>query len=713
MPDGRGCIVEREVDHRERAMNHHPSNPSDAAKNEWERREGAPGPLGATWVPAERACNFALYSRHASGVTLLLYGPDDAGTPVATVRLDPLTRKSGRVWHCRVSEADLGGARYYAYRVEGPAEPGNRFDPAKVLLDPYARGVWFPPAFSRLAALGAGGNDGRAALGVLPAPRAAFDWGGDARPRHTSDAVIYEVHVRGFTRRASSGVSARNRGTFAGVVEKIPYLRDLGVTVVELLPVFQFDPQEGNYWGYMTLNFFSPHHIYAAADAPEAALDEFRGMVKALHAAGIEVVLDVVYNHTAEGGATGPTYSFRGIDNGTYYQLTPDLQFYRNDSGTGNDLRCSHPATRRLVMDSLRFWVREAHVDGFRFDLASIFTRNPDGSINTDDPPIIAEISADPELAGVRLIAEPWDGGAYLLGRDFPGITWAQWNGRYRDDVRGFTRSDPGHVPAAIARLYGSDDLFPDRLPDVYHPYQSINFLTCHDGFSLYDLVSYDRKHNEANGHGNTDGTDDNRSWNCGWEGHDGAPAGVLALRRRQVKNFCTLLFLANGTPMILAGDEFMNTQGGNNNPYNQDNETTWLDWSLTEENSDVLRFFREMIAFRKGHPSLCRSRYWREAVRWRGVGPEPDYSYGSRTLALYLDGAAEADDDIYVMANAYWEPLHFEIQHGSPGDWRRVVDTFLPSPQDIADRGSEPTVPGLAYTVEPRSVVVLKRDRR
>jgi isoamylase len=432
--------------------------------------------------------------------------------------------------------------------------------------------------------------------------------------------------------------------------------------------------------------------------------------VKALHQAGIEVILDVVYNHTAEGGPGGPVYSYRGIDNGTYYLLKENRREYRNDTGTGNVLRTAHPAVRKLVLDSLRYWVQEAHVDGFRFDLASIFMRRADGSLDVEDPPIIAEISGDPAFAGVRLIAEAWDPATYQLGRSFPGMSWLQWNDRFRDDVRSWVKSDPGSVPGLMARLYGSDDVFPDTPDDAFHAYQSVNFVTAHDGFCLSDLVSYNEKHNEANGEGNRDGTTNNRSWNCGWEGNAGVPADVLELRKRQVKNFCCLLFLANGTPMLCAGDEFMNTQGGNNNPYNQDNETTWLDWDRLERHQDVFRFFQQMMAFRKRHPSLGRSRFWRGDISWYGTGPDVDMSHGSRTLAFCLHGAAEGDRDIYVMISAYWEPLSFTIQEGSPQEWSRVVDTALPSPDDVLEPGREAPVQSSDYVVGPRSVVVLMR---
>ncbi len=678
---------------------------------DWYRIEGTSHPPGASWIDEEQAYNFSLYSRQAVAVTLLLYGPDDLFNPLARISLDYLKHKSGRIWHCRVPQTQIGGARYYAYSIEGPVPPrsGDRFDAQKILLDPYAHRIFFPPGFSRAAARAAGSNAGKAPLAHLP-HRVPFEWGEDRRPRHTFDTVIYELHVRGFTRRENSGVSEAARGKFAGVIEKIPYLKELGVTAVELLPVFQFDPDEGNYWGYMPLSFFAPHSGYAAAGAQDCAT-EFRAMVKALHEAGIEVILDVVYNHTTEGGEDGPTYSFCGIDNSTYYLLEADMTHYRDDAGTGNVLRSAHPKVRKLILDSMRFWVREMHVDGFRFDLASIFTRRDDGSIDLGEPAVIADISGDEDFAAVRLIAEPWDLRSYELGRSFPGRMWAQWNGAFRDDIRAFVRGDNGKVGALMSRLYGSADFFPDALADTYHPYQSVNLAACHDGFCLYDLVAYNTKHNEANGQNNRDGTDYNVSWNCGWEGDVDVPAEVMELRRQQIKNFCCLLFLSNGTPMFCAGDEFMNTQGGNNNPYNQDNNTTWLNWDLLERNRDMFRFFKSMIAFRKSHPSLGRSRFWREDVKWYGVGRDVDLSETSHTLALCLHGASQQDEDIYVMINAYWENLDFTVQEGQAAQWKRVVDTSLASPFDFAAPGSEPRLASLTYTVKARSIVVLLRS--
>jgi len=424
------------------------------------------------------------------------------------------------------------------------------------------------------------------------------------------------------------------------------------------------------------------------------------------------VILDVVFNHTAKSDEHGPTYSYRGLDNSTYYRLQPDRVHYRDDAGTGNTLNCANRYVRKMIVDSIHFWVNEMHVDGFRFDLASIFTRKEDGSLNLDDPPIIAEISSAPDMNDVRLIAEAWDLGTYQLGRSFPGISWRQWNDRFRDDVRAFIKGDPGTVANMMTRLYGSSDLFPDDVMNAYHAYQSVNFVTCHDGFSLKDLVSYNQKHNEANGESNRDGTDRNLSWNCGWEGDADVPPDVAELRKRQAKNFCCVLCMSNGTPMFRAGDEFMHTARGNNNPYNQDNETTWLDWDLLTTNQDVFRFFKQMIAFRKAHPSLGRSRFWREDVRWYGVAGAPDLSADSHSFAWYLDGASQQDVDVYVMVNAFWQALTFVVQEGQPEHWRRVVDTGRASPDDVCEPGSEPVLHDRRYAVGPRSVVVLLRSR-
>jgi isoamylase len=685
------------------------SVPSAVARATWEQSEGSPLPLGACWMPEEQAFNFAVYAERADSVTLLLYAPPELANPAFVYRFDFLRNKSGRIWHCRIPISDIGKCRYYAYSVSGEDPPGvHGFDPQKVLLDPYAKAVFFPPEFDRRLAIREGSNAGRSPLGVLTGHRTEFDWGQSRPPHHEADAIIYELHVRGFTQNPNSGVERSRAGTYAGLVDKIPYLRNLGVTVVELMPVFQRDPQEGDYWGYMPLNFFSPHAQYASDHDEEHV--EFKNMVKAFHEAGIGIVLDVVYNHTCEGDRRGPIYSYKGLGSAGYYMMTSDpANPYANYSGTGNTLNFARGHVRKMVMDSLRYWKKVVHIDGFRFDLASVFSRNADGSLNWGHAPIFAEIAADPELGPLRLIAEPWDTGAYQLGRGFPGITWLQWNGRFRDDIRRFVKGDAGMVPDLMRRIYGSDDLFPDDRDDAYHAYQSVNYVTSHDGFTLYDQVSYNEKHNWANGQNNQDGMNQNYSWNCGYEGDRGAPAEVLALRRKQVKNFFCLLMLSNGTPMFRAGDEFLNTQFGNNNPYNQDNATGWLDWSQLQSNQDIFRFFKSMIAFRKNHPTLSRSRFWREDVDWYGTRGAADLSYDSHSLAFCLHGASQNDQDIYVMINSYWEDLEFRIQEGTAPEWTRVVDTALPTPNDFSD-ANEP-LQTLSYRVTSRSVVVLLRS--
>jgi isoamylase len=679
---------------------------------DWYALEGAPSPLGVVYVEAEKAYNFALYSHHATAVTLMLYRDRDPVNPVYTLDLKYPGNKTGRVWHCRIPATVVERAKYYAYRIDGPRNisEGHRFDPDKVLLDPYAHSVYFPPAHSREAARVPGKNDGKAPLGIIRNTDGDFDWGADHHPRHGSETVMYEMHVKGFTARANSGVNEASRGTYRGVIEKIPYLKELGVNVVELLPVQQFDPQEGNYWGYMTLNFFSPHHNYASDRRAGAQIREFKEMVRSLHEAGIEVILDVVYNHTTEWDEIGPNYSYRGIDNSSYYLLEADRSKYRNDAGCGNVLHMANRHVRKMMMDSLRFWVREMHVDGFRFDLASIFTRRSDGSINLADPPAIGEISSARSLEHVRLIAEAWDLASYQLGRDFPGITWLQWNGKFRDDLRKIVRGDGGLIGTLMTRLYGSDDLFPDQAELGYRPFQSVNYVCSHDGFNMRDLVSYTERRNWANGHNNTDGMSDNFSWNCGWEGDEGVPADVVGKRKQRVKNLFALLMLSNGTPMFCAGDEFFHTQGGNNNPYNQDNETTWLDWCRLEEHRDLFRFVQGMIAFRKDHPSLGRSTFWRESVRWYGTGKDVDMGSASKSLALCIHGAPVLDDDLYVIVNNCPESLDFTVQEGEARDWRRAVDTSLPSPSDV-DVGVP--VPSLIYRMAPHSVVVLVREGR
>jgi isoamylase len=668
----------------------------------WTKVQGSPTPLGATWVDTALAWNFALYSTEATAVRLLIYSKSDFVNPIATYDLDPISNKTIRVWHILVAASAVPDEVYYAYKVDGPynLDAGQLFDSSKVLLDPYARGIFLPPNFSRAAATSSGPNDGKAPLGILPSQSLPATAPNDRPVPHTHDLIIYEMHVRNFTNDPSSGLDDSTRGTYAGVIAKIPYLKELGITAVELMPIHQYDPQEGSNWGYMTLGFFAAHNGYASGGDPNNALTELRQLVVAFHAAGIEVILDVAYNHTTEGNQLGPNYSYRGIDNSTYYLLNPsNYSEFINDSGCGNDLRTAHPAVRQLITDSLRYWAYTLDVDGFRFDLASILTRDETGAISLD-PPVISEIGSEPRLSTLRLIAEAWDPAAYELGRGFPGLTWRQWNGKFRDSVRSFIKVDSATVPDLMTRLYGSSDLFYDDTLTEYRPCQSVNFVDCHDGLCLYDLVAYNN--------------DDQHSWNCISPGNNETSPSVAALRKQQVKNFCTLLMLANGTPMFCAGDEFMNTQRGNDNPYNIDDPTVWLNWDRLTANQDIFSFFKGMIAFRKSHPSIGRSAFWNQLnsdVQWYGVGASTDQSDSSHSLAYSLKGASLGDADLYVMINAYWEPLSFAVQEGQASDWRVAVDTSRQSPGDIFAPGTEPAITSLIYNVQPRSIVVLLRN--
>jgi len=682
----------------------------------WNIQNGTPTPYGSTWLPVPGGYNFALYSKSATEVTLFFFHRTAPGEVVAEFKLDPQVNKTGTTWHCFIAEQDLHGATCYAYRVKGPHAPGDTFNSNKLLMDPWAKGVYFPPRFSLAHSRNDGvDNIGRAMLGLL-SKETIFNedpfFQNDTPPRHYHDLIIYELHVKGFTMHESSGVLQPKRGTFSGIIEKIPYLKELGITAIELMPVHQFNPLPSNYWGYMTINFFAPHNNYCLDDDANEQILEFRKMVLALHEAGIEVILDVIYNHSAEGGNSGPFFSCKGIDNSSYYLLTPDLRDYIDDAGTGNTLRASHKMVRKLILDSLRYWVQEMNVDGFRFDLATIFTRNDDGTVNLSNPPILEEISMDPVLRNVRLIAEPWDITSYQLGHRFPGANWSQWNGAYRDDIRRFVKGDNDHVARLITRIYGSDDLFPGKLPFSCRPFQSINFVTSHDGFSLYDLVSYNTKHNDANGEHNRDGSNDNFSWNCGMEGDTGLTEEILKLRIKQSKNFMTILMLSNGIPMFRMGDEFLQTQKGNNNAYNQDNEISWLNWNRKNEFNGYFQFICNLIKFRKEHPSLSRFNFWEDDIHWYGVKDTVDMSYFSHSLAFLLKGSSTGDSDIYVMINAYWEDLIFEIQTETPDQWRRIVDTSLESPGDFTYFVDSNPLATPTYSVGARSIVVLEKEK-
>jgi glycogen operon protein len=627
-------------------------------------------PLGATRM--DGGVNFAIFSEHATRVWLSLFKPDSESA-FEEVELCSDFHRTGNIWHIWAS--GLAEDVEYAWRMDRQpnTQPSiHRYDPSRYLLDPYAQVIVGGEQWGKR-------TERRCAL-----PRDHFDWGGD-RPLNIplSKSVIYELHVRGYTQHESSGVSAR--GTYLGLVEKIPYLQSLGVTAVELLPVYEFEEADTNrsnpllgtqllnFWGYQPIAFFAPNAAFAQGQERGAAVPEFKRMVKAFHEAGIEVVLDVVFNHTAEGDERGPTRSFRGIDNSVYYLLDEHGR-YMNFTGCGNTINCNHPVVRQLISDCLRYWVMEMHVDGFRFDLASVLGRGRDGE-PLADPPLLERLAYDPVLANTKLIAEAWDAaGLYQVG-SFPAWgRWAEWNGRYRDDLRRFVKSDSGMVGRLAQRLQGSPDLYAHSGRQSHH---SINFVTCHDGYTLADLVSYEQKHNEANGEDNRDGTNENLSWNCGVEGPTG-DAGIQALRRRQMKNFAALLLVSGGVPMLLGGDEMARTQGGNNNAYCQDNETSWVNWRLAETNQDLVDFFRRLIAFRRGHDTFAHIDWGPELrsehteVAFHGVKLyQPDWSDDSRSLAVEMRWRAER---IYVIANAYWENLRFELPRDAK--WRLVFDT-------------------------------------
>jgi isoamylase len=633
------------------------------------------------------------------------------------IKIDPTKNRTYPYWHVFVPGVRMG--QLYGYRVSGPFDPadGLRFDPDKLLLDPYGLAVTVPGNYSREAARQKGDNSATAMKSAVVDPN-LYDWEGDTPLRHRSArSIIYEMHVRGFTRHPSSGVHERARGTYAGLIERIPYLRELGITAVELLPVFQFDTQDAppgktNYWGYSPVSFFAPHQGYSSRQDRLGAVDEFRDMVKALHRADIEVILDVVFNHTAEGDHRGPTLCFRGLDNSTYYILKGDRAGYANYSGTGNSLNANHPVVRRMILYSLHYWTNQMHVDGFRFDLASVLGRDEAGNL-LPKPPVLWDIDSDPALAGTKLIAEAWDAaGLYQVG-NFMGDSWREWNGHYRDDLRSFFRGDDGVVVPLADRLAGSPQIYGHKEREAE---QSVNFITCHDGFTLNDLVSYNQKHNEANGEDNRDGMKDNRSWNCGVEGPSDDPA-VEALRNRQVKNFFTVTMLSLGLPMILMGDEVRRTQQGNNNAYCQDNETSWFDWSLVRKYAGMHRFVRLLNARRllcsvkPDEPYVSLDQLLSKASRtWHGVKlGQPDWSPGSHSLAFTAQFPS-GGLFFHAILNAYWEPLEFELPPpGKDGDaWRRWIDTSLESPQDIVDWQDAPMVAERTYRAGPRSVIVL-----
>jgi len=680
---------------------------------------GRTHPLGAT--PDKDGVNFSIFSEQATSVELLLFEKPDDPQPIQTIKLNPKSNKTFYFWHVYVKGLKHGAA--YAYRVDGPKDlhgVGHRFNKNKVLIDPYAKSnsnaLW-----NRVDAVGLQDNLTTSMRSVV-IELDDYDWEGDCPLRRPmSETIVYEMHVRGFTKSSSSG--CKHPGTFSGIIEKIPYLKELGITAVELLPVFDFDETETlrevdgkplkNYWGYDPHSFFAPEVSYCYDPEVKSPIREFRDMVKALHQAGIEVILDVVFNHTSEGNHQGPTINLRGIDNSIYYHLVPfDKQYYMDYSGCGNTLNCNHPMVDKLIVECLEFWVKEMHVDGFRFDEGSILARGMDGA-PMSYPPVVWHIETSGALADTKLIAEAWDAaGLYQIGA-YPGYRCAEWNGLFRDDIRRFVKGDPGLVGAVAARLAGSADLYESR---GHFPINSVNFITCHDGFTLNDLVSYNDKHNQANGEGNRDGINDNLSWNCAVEGETDNQ-GVEALRKRQIKNFAAILLLSQGVPMILAGDEVRRTQKGNNNAYCQDNEISWFDWNLLEKNDEILRFFKMMIAFRKRYGSLCRRGFFNGEVNERGLADiswhgcklfSPGWHDPNTRVLAYTLGGFDGELDIHVMLNMYWESLDFEIPSIEGRNWYKVIDTAGSSLMDILEPCQEVLVSGDHYCVKDRSVVIL-----
>ena len=668
--------------------------------------EGSPYPQGASYVEDQKAFNFSLYSKNAAKVVLLIYG-DDVEVPQKTIEFDPKFNKTNEFWHIRIGEEEIPNAKFYAYRVWGPAiENGNRFhafDPDKILIDPYAKNVFLPPKFSRDLASLPGKNDGTAPLGVIPPAKKKKKFEAHNWVKDYDHLIIYELHVKQFTANDHT-IEEKHRGTYQGIIDKIPYLQELGVTAVELMPVHQWDPLEGSAWGYMTLNYFSPHKDYSSNKGLNGHIKEFKRMVKALCEAEILVILDVVYNHTTESDIYGPVYSFKGIDNSIYYlpRERDGKVDYADFSGTGNTFKSANHQPRKLILDSLRYWVTEFGISGFRFDLGSIFALDAEGRYSNDFYSILDQISHDPILQEVVLIAEPWDGDfddqGYLLGMDFPGLKWKQWNDKGRMQFRQTVKGDNGMIKSLMTRLYGSNDLFPgpeDNLALSRTPAQSLNYISSHDGLTLYDLVSYTHTNQQ--------------SWDSGHHGVEKVPKKVLNLRKQQVKNFITLLMLSNGTPMFRAGDEFLQTQYGQANPYNIDDETVWLDWKRKEEFADVQEYFKNIISFRKKHPSIDRGRFWQDDVTWFGPEGKVDASYLGHTLSYHLKGTNEGlrleDKDLYVMINTYWEAVKFKIM--VPGDWKLKIDTSKSNGDDfIANEGK--AYKSKTYKVKARSVVVL-----
>ena len=697
---------------------------------------GHPLPFGATFMG--EYTQFSIFSRNATGVCLQFFKNAQDSSAESEIHLDPDYHRTGDVWHVAVRGVQPGSL--YGYRMDGPYDPenGHRFNKHKLLVDPYAKAVTGNFNWTLSDARGYDINSpdkdlsfcnidsaGGAPKGIVM--HDMFDWDRDRHPKiPLSDTIIYEMHVKGFTYHPSSHIT--QPGTFRGIIKKIPYLKSLGVTAVELMPIHEFDADElisqdpvtgdklKNFWGYSTINFFAPRSRYSSSGTFGQQVEEFKQMVKALHKENIEVILDVVFNHTAEGNEMGPTICFRGIDNSIYYMLENN-RYYKNYSGCGNAVNCNHPVVHSFIIDCLLYWVLEMHVDGFRFDLASVLGRDQDGNV-LENPPILESISENPILRDTKIIAEAWDAaGLYQVG-SFPGERWAEWNGKYRDDVRAFWRGDDGCVSKLATRISGSADLYEHA---GKRPFHSINFITCHDGFTLNDLVSYNSKHNEANGEDSKDGTNDNYSYNYGIEGPTD-DQGITSVRERQMKNFLLTLILSQGVPMLLAGDEFKRTQNGNNNAYCQDNPISWVNWEHAETNRSFLEFVKGLIQFRKAHPVFRRGHFFQgkdlnnnglHDIKWMDEQlNQPDWNNSKiKSIAVYLDGAVldTPDNDFFVVLNASNRDIRQKIP-ALPDNkaWYQAINTFLEDTESIATAGQEPLVSMDSMLVKPKSSIVL-----
>lgn len=680
---------------------------------------GRPHPLGATLN--NHGVNFCVFSENATSVELLIFENETDETPLQIVPFDPEINNTFHFWHVFVKGLKAGAL--YAYRVDGPnnlKETGNRFNKNKVLIDPYSRSI-SKAVFKRETACNPDDNTSSSMRSIVVDPE-NYDWGDDkplARPM--GETIIYETHVRGFTKSPSSKTS--NPGTFSGLAEKIPYLKDLGITAVQMMPVFDFDntyvlreyqdKKLFDYWGYNPLGFFAPNSSYSSRSKIESPINEFRDLVKALHKEGIEVILDVVFNHTGEQNQSGPIISLKGFDNSIYYYLVPDnKEFYLDFSGCGNTLNCNHPIVEKFIVDCLEYWVCEMHVDGFRFDEASILSRGEDGR-PLEHPPLLWHIELSEKLANTKIIAEAWDAaGLYQVGY-FPGYRSADLNGHFRDDVRRFVKGDGGKVESVASRIAGSADIYQTK---GRLPINSVNFITSHDGFTLNDLVSYNTKYNDVNGENNADGFDDQTSWNCGAEGVTDDEK-VERLRISQIKNFATILLISRGVPMILMGDEVRRTQYGNNNAYCQDNELSWFDWNNLEQNKEVHRFFTKMIEFRKSHHNLHSSEFFTDELNERGLKNiswhgtklnSPGFKDPEgRALSITI-GSPKDEEDIHIMANMAMEELEFEIPEVKGRKWFLAINTSERDPGDIIDSNRQQIIDGTSLKVAGHSIMIL-----